>query len=409
MAKHAASGESVRAKHAATCAHAAGAKPTTKRWIVAGASAALIVATVALGGAAALSQHASYQEGLVGSLSMEAVSHWLDDIAIPDNVATDRVVVVAEAGESIEDAVMISTTAEERLAAVEPYTPTAADLAALSDRPEPFAFSANAESGTLAPALTEQTLDKLTAALEPFDAAGWQTGFILMDLGTGRGIAANLDARAYGASSIKGPYATYVCETLLDAGRATKATMCPEGAALGDMDGPYLSDGASAYPLGTLVEDSIVLSDNDSYRILRANFDAEFGQWLTKTGFPTELNDNWFPTYSARESALLWLHTASYLAGDGESAAWLSSLLEQTETSFLRDALAEQDVVVRDKAGWYADGDPAYCGTSDAGIVEKGGRDYLLCVMSAAPYSEANAAALENVVATTFAAREDLA
>lgn len=306
-------------------------------------------------------------------------------------------------------AVVEEPSIDERLAACEPYAPAAADIAALSGQAEPFAFCLNPESSDAAPSLSDETIDALAAACAPLADSGWNTGYLLIDLGTGRGLAANLDAQAYGASSFKAPYALYLCETQLDTQQATADTPCFEGTATAFMDpeGTYLHDGTASYPLGMLIEDSVTKSDNDSYRILRASYDAGFYDWLSNRGFPTTLADDWFPTYSAREAGLLWLHVAEYLSSEAPSAQWLDALLGQTETSFVRNALGG-NVAVRDKAGWYADDDPSYCGISDGAVVTSGGRDYLLCLMSDAPYSAGNAETIEKVVATAFNARNNL-
>lgn len=309
-----------------------------------------------------------------------------------------------------EEAPGTDTPIDDRLAACEPYAPTSADIAALSGQTEPFAFCLNPESPDAAPSLSDETVAALAAACAPLADSGWSIGYLLIDLGTGRGLAANLDARAYGASSFKAPYALYLCETQLDTQQATADTPCFEGTAAAFMDpeGTYLHDGAPSYPLGMLIEDSVTKSDNDSYRILRASYDsAGFHDWLSSRGFPATLADDWFPTYSAREAGLLWLHVAEYLSSEASSTHWLDALLGQTETSFVRNALGG-DVAVRDKAGWYADDDPSYCGISDGAVVTSGGRDYLLCLMSDAPYSADNAETMEKVVATAFDARNDL-
>lgn len=301
---------------------------------------------------------------------------------------------------------------EERLAACEPYAASLADIAALPGQAEPFAFCLNSASANAAPALADETIANLQAACAPFAQQGCQAGYLLLDLETGRGLAGNVDARVYGASSFKGPFALYLCESWLDTGRAALDAWCPESAAAPymDYDGGYLRDGASAYPLGDLVSESIVLSGNDPYRILRANYDGDdLRAWLVNLGVSADVGNEWYPAYSARESAQLWLHAADYLAGDGVSAPWLASLLAQAETSFIRNALAAEGASVRGKAGWNADADPAYCGICDAGIVTVEGRDYLLSVMSSAPHSANNVAAVEEVVAAVFAAREDLA
>lgn len=301
---------------------------------------------------------------------------------------------------------------ESRLAACDPYASSLADLGALPGQIEPFAFCLNPTSEDKAPLLSDGTIASLQAASAPLTQQGFQVGYLLLDVETGRGLASNLDARVYGASSFKGPFALYLCESWLDTNRAALDTGCPEFAAVPymDYDGIYLHDGASSYPLGNLVSESIIASGNDPYRILRANYDGDdLRSWLVNLGVSADVGNEWYPAYSARESAQLWLHATDYLAGNGASAPWLASLLAQAETSFIRNALAAEEATVQGKAGWNADVDPAYCGICDAGLVTVEERDYLLSVMSSAPYAADNATAVEEVVAAVFAAREDLA
>ena len=131
--------------------------------------------------------------------------------------------------------------------------------------------------------------------------------------------AGNLDVTAYGASTFKAPYALYLCETQLDTELAALDTPCFEAPATAFMDptGTYLYDGLASYPLGTLIADSVTQSDNDSYRILRASYDAAgFSAWIADRGLPANLTDDWFPTYSTRTSGMLWLLAAQHLDGD---------------------------------------------------------------------------------------------
>lgn len=292
------------------------------------------------------------------------------------------------------------------------YAPALADIAALPEQAEPFAFCLDPDSVDAAPTLSAESETCLQEARDAFLGRGWDAGYLLIDLETGCGLAANLDAVAYGASTFKAPYALYLCETQLDTQQAALDTPCLEDPATTFMDpaGTYLHDGIASYPLGTLIADSVTLSDNDSYRILRAAFDAEgFPSWLAEKGLPSSLTGDWFPTYSTRTAGMLWLLMANYLDSDATSAPLLSGLLEQSETSFLRDALNADQAIVRGKAGWHADDDPAFCGVCDAGIVETDEGTYLLCAMSTAPFSQESEGMLESLLATVFNARSDIA
>ena len=60
---------------------------------------------------------------------------------------------------------------------------------------------------------------------------------------------------------------------------------------------------------------------------------------LAEAGVDTALvNDTYFPTYTARQSALMWLKIYEYLTtADTSAAQWLSDTFGKTEVSFLRN------------------------------------------------------------------------
>ena len=60
---------------------------------------------------------------------------------------------------------------------------------------------------------------------------------------------------------------------------------------------------------------------------------------LAEAGVDTALvNDTYFPTYTARQSALMWLKIYEYLTtADTSAAQWLSDTFSKTEVSFLRN------------------------------------------------------------------------
>lgn len=379
--------------------HAAHTRSTHRRALIAGAATAIVVTSAVCAAAAWSSIPAPSSFGGFASTFATALQSGVADVR--DACAVERV--------RAADPPSLAQT-EAPPAARAPYAPTLADLESLPGQADPLAFCLNPESPDEAPALSEASAASLQEAREAFVDRGWDVGYLLVDLETGRGLAGNLDVAAYGASTFKAPYALYLCETQLDTGLAAFDTPCFEGPATAFMDpaGTYLHDGIASYPLGELVADSITQSDNDSYRILRASYDAAgFPGWIADQQLPSSLTDDWFPTYSTRTSGMLWLLTAQYLNGDAASAAWLSELLGQSETSFLRNALP-QEAAVRGKAGWYADDDPAFCGTCDAGIVSAGGRDYLVCAMSTAPFSADGQGLLESLLTAVFDARGDV-
>lgn len=361
--------------------------------------------------------------------------------------------------QNVATQVSLARPVEPELAQLPAYTPTRDDLTNLAGQKAPFAFAlgnATNDAGeqAAAPVLSDRSLVSLNNALSYYDNNGYEASYLIMDLGTGRGIAGNVDVPIYGASSFKGPYCAYVV----------------------NKEFPNDIDRASSSRL-TQVENTIVWSDNSSYGKLRRTYGNDgMEAWLAEAGVDTALvNDTYFPTYTARQSALMWLKIYEYLTtADTSAAQWLSDTFGKTEVSFLRNGalgttsaghtdylpeegsggeegveddgsdeegseeitpadgsegdgsmlaedaeggqtLIEEDktvasigtnITVRNKAGWI-DGqdDDAVC---DSGIVTINGRDYLITIMTNAPDSAAGEQALAHLARTLLEIRSDL-
>ena len=361
--------------------------------------------------------------------------------------------------QNVATQVSLARPVEPELAQLPAYTPTRDDLTNLAGQKAPFAFAlgnATNDAGKqpAAPVLSDRSLVSLNNALSYYDNNGYEASYLIMDLGTGRGIAGNVDVPIYGASSFKGPYCAYVV----------------------NKEFPNDIDRASSSRL-TQVENTIVWSDNSSYGKLRRTYGNDgMEAWLAEAGVDTALvNDTYFPTYTARQSALMWLKIYEYLTtADTSAAQWLSDTFGKTEVSFLRNGalgttsaghtdylpeegsggeegveddgsneegseestpadgsegdgsvlaedaeggqtLIEEDktvasigtnITVRNKAGWI-DGqdDDAVC---DSGIVTINGRDYLITIMTNARESAAGEQAFAHLARTLLEIRGDL-
>lgn len=366
--------------------------------------------------------------------------------------------------QNVATQVSLARPVEPELAQLPAHTPTREDITNLAGQKAPFAFTMAAADGgdsgdseqASAPVLSDRSLVNLNNALAFYDNNGYEASYLLVDLGTGRGIAGNLDVPIYGASSFKGPYCAYVV----------------------NKEFPNDIDRASSTRL-TQVENTIVWSDNASYGKLRRTYGTDgMEEWLAEAGVDTALvDDTYFPTYTARQSALMWLKIYEYLTtADTSAAQWLSDTFGKTEVSFLRNGalgttsaghtdylpeegsggeegveddgtdegaegseestsadgsegdgsvLAEDaegaqtlieadktvasigtNITVRNKAGWI-DGqdDDAVC---DSGIVTINGRDYLMVIMTNAPDSAAGEQAFAHLARTLLEIRGDL-
>lgn len=250
------------------------------------------------------------------------------------------------------------------------------------------------------PTLEDQSLTSLQDALSRAQELG-DVGVVFYDLSSGRGVTYNDDVEVYGASSYKAPYALYICETLVESGQVS-------------LDGPLATYGG--YNMGwqtvrDLIENAVVNSDNDSFMALRAAFDhAGYEDWIVSLGIDYDaaldpMSD--FPTYCPRTSAKLWREMSEYLSCDTETSQWLSGLLTSTTRSFIRDGIADDQVLVRNKAGWISE-DGCYS-TCDAGLIDVDGHSYVMSIMTSMPWSDQSSEAVAAIAKALYDVRSSLA
>ncbi len=229
------------------------------------------------------------------------------------------------------------------------------------------------------PALEDESLAALQDALSQAQELG-DVGVVFYDLSSGKGVTYNADAEVYGASSYKALYVLYVCESLVETGQVS----------LDDTLGTYGGYNMGWQTVRELIEASVVNSDNDSFIALRAAFDrVGYEDWIVGLGidYDTALDSmSDFPTYCARTSAKLWREMSEYLSCDTETSQWLSGLLASTAQSFIRDGIADDQALVRNKAGWISE-DGCYS-TCDAGLIDIDGRTYVMSIMTSMPWSD---------------------
>ena len=249
------------------------------------------------------------------------------------------------------------------------------------------------------PALEDESLAALQDALDQAQELG-DVGVVFYDLLSGKGVTYNADAEVYGASSYKALYALYICESLVETGQAS----------LDDSLGTYGGYNMGWQTVRDLVENAVVNSDNDSFIALRAAFDrVGYEDWIVSLGidYDTALDPmSDFPTYCPRTSAKLWREMSEYLSCDTETSQWLSGLLASTTRSFIRDGIADDQVLVRNKAGWISEGD-CYS-TCDAGLIDIDGRTYVMSIMTSMPWSDRSSELAAAIAKALFDARAGL-
>lgn len=250
------------------------------------------------------------------------------------------------------------------------------------------------------PALEDESLAALQDTLDQAQELG-DVGVVFYDLSSGKGVTYNADAEVYGASSYKALYVLYVCELLVETGQVS----------LDDALGTYGGYSMGWLTVRDLIETSVVNSDNDSFVALRATFDQDgYEDWIAALGVEDEvaldpMSD--FPTYCPRTSAKLWREMSEYLSRESETSQWLSGLLASTTRSFIRDGIADDHVMVRNKAGWISE---AGCNaTCDAGLIDVDGDTYIMSIMSSMPWSDRSSEAVAAIAKALYDTRAALA
>lgn len=249
------------------------------------------------------------------------------------------------------------------------------------------------------PTLEDESLALLQDALSRAQELG-DVGVVFYDLSSGKGVTYNADVEVYGASSYKALYALYICESLVETGQVS----------LDDFLGTYGGYNMGWQTVCDLIDAAIVNSDNDSFIALRAAFDSVgYEDWIASLGidYDTALDPmSDFPTYCPRTSAKLWREMSEYLSRDSETSQWLSGLLASTARSFIRDGIADEQVLVRNKAGWISE-DDCYS-TCDAGPIDIDSRTYVMSIMTSMPWSDRSSEVTAAIAKALFDTRAAL-
>lgn len=250
------------------------------------------------------------------------------------------------------------------------------------------------------PALEDESLAALQDTLDQAQELG-DVGVVFYNLSSGKGVTYNADAEVYGASSYKALYVLYVCELLVETGQVS----------LDDTLGTYGGYSMGWLTVRDLIETSVVNSDNDSFIALRATFDQDgYEDWIAALGVEDEvaldpMSD--FPTYCPRTSVKLWREMSEYLSRESETSQWLSGLLASTTRSFIRDGIADDHAMVRNKAGWISE---AGCNaTCDAGLIDVDGDTYIMSIMTSMPWSDRSSEAVAAIAKALYDTRAALA
>lgn len=242
---------------------------------------------------------------------------------------------------------------------------------------------------------TSEVLGKADAAavyeaIDGFAAAGYRTGFVVLDLHTGKGAGYNADDEFFSASTVKAPFVAFISQVLVDSGEADLSDRLEKSYVI-EGTGVMASEDKTVYDLEEVLSDTIVYSDNTGYGMLRDAYEGPlWDEWTIAAGVPQAVSvEGWYPFCSARDLARYWIAVDAHLGTSSEGAQRLESLLGSTEISFLRTALGSR-CEVHAKAGFEFDSETAgdVGSLNDAGIVMGPSGEYLIVVMSDADFDD---------------------
>lgn len=235
----------------------------------------------------------------------------------------------------------------------ESYDGAPADLLAVPGSSSVIGFSvANGSVSTNACAFDIAGITQAIANIEEYGACG----FVFFDLGAERGIAYNADEVLYIASAAKAVMTLYA----------------------------LTNDENAADSFRFSIEEAILYSDNDAYEdFAYAYSDGNYLGWLADHEVYHENPGDLYPPMSARSLACFWAELCQFVQGGSPDAEWLAGLLGSTETSFIRDAIADTGADVMNKGGWI--GEDWYLSVSDAAVIEYGSHAYIMAIVTGQP------------------------
>lgn len=214
-------------------------------------------------------------------------------------------------------------------------------------------------------------------------------GFVVFDLAERRGLGYNVDTSFFSASTVKAPFVASVVQGAVDVGTASMDDEMTERI-VSEGTGIMAHDGVDRYDLKTVLAHTLVHSDNTGYALLRERFGAEaFEAWCAQAGVDAvSWNGAWYPNYSVRDLAELWVSIGSYLVEGEGNAGWLADQLSATSASFLREALGDRARVLSKPGYEMASATVATGALNDAGVVLSEGGAYVIAIMSDADYDD---------------------
>lgn len=246
-----------------------------------------------------------------------------------------------------------------------------------SEKPKPKGYVAVAGINHVT---SEDKLNEYLCELEELAAPyGYGTGFTYENLVTGAKLQYNSYKQFLTASTIKAPYVKYLLESGADLDEMLVAhTVWDDGdAAIGQL---VPSDQGKSFSVRTLIEKTVVLSDNSAYYTLVQHFGVDgFNAMQQRIGVSSLISlDDIFPSASAVEQCKSYKDIYKF-AEENENGKALISQLSRCETNVQIGKALGGKYTVAQKYGAEYDEEPMTYNDCAVCYAEK---PFVLCILT---------------------------
>ncbi len=231
----------------------------------------------------------------------------------------------------------------------------------------------------------EEYSDALSEIESILDKYSRNVSVVAYALDNNKALAYNTSEELFCACTVKAAYALYACKQM-EAGKGSlKTEMKYESKhyepGTGDMQ---YSDFGTVFTMETIIDKTMGISDNVGYFMMVDYFGRDgYNEWISELGCPSlQIRPTvWSLHAKAKELAIIWREIYKYFKTDTEYAKFLKETCTNTPNNYATAALKNVDISHKQghnsSGGWLA--------YSDAGIVWKGEKPYIIVILTDAP------------------------
>ncbi|MDO4206455.1 MAG: hypothetical protein Q4D15_02550 [Lachnospiraceae bacterium] len=202
--------------------------------------------------------------------------------------------------------------------------------------------------------LADDTIKKLNDDMLAMWNAGFDIGFLLLDIYSGTVVTGNPNKYFYSASTLKGPYACAIA----------------------------LKDPYRAADHKDLIWSTISQSNNETYLSLRNMFGSgAMSSYMSEAGVSGVSPSENYTDERVKDLAKLWVRNHEYFCQGEANVSWLRPYFRHTKNSYINASIGYRHIVYS-KAGWEWGPTSHHVVFNDGGIVMKAGAPYILVILS---------------------------